>query len=383
MYNVAIVGCGVMGIELIFDKTLPFLYTFAGAVFKNPKTKLVALIDTDKQKLVDIVKRLKQEGYPSDFNCYSSLAEAILDGRKNGTQIDIVCCAAGPKINEEVIREAKQYGIRGIYCEKPLTLSLENADQLACIEATSSTKVQVNYLRNFDTFHLAALEYIRNGGIGELLTVRVLYKGGVIAVAPHAFALLHLLFGKPKEVSGYYSPLINTRCPDDPNVDGVARYFFSPQEREVNVSVTATGRGNIENNTYLFEFEFTGTKARISILENGFRARYEKMELSRGFESIGEMMPYCTERVPFELRDNAPREFFLEGLDRLIRAIENDTPTNCSIAIARDAEEVAHAFAISARERKPITLPISERTHAFKNMVAGVKHLRNEAGIKM
>ena len=76
-YAVAIVGCGAMGIELIFDKTLPFLYTFAGAIFKNPQTKLVALIDTDVHKARNIIKRLKEEGYPSDFDCYASLREAV------------------------------------------------------------------------------------------------------------------------------------------------------------------------------------------------------------------------------------------------------------------------------------------------------------------
>lgn len=31
--NVAIAGCGSMGVENLFDKSIPFVYSFAGAVF--------------------------------------------------------------------------------------------------------------------------------------------------------------------------------------------------------------------------------------------------------------------------------------------------------------------------------------------------------------
>ena len=144
----------------------------------------------------------------------------------------------------------------------------------------------------------------------------------------------------------------------------------------------ATGRGEIENNTYLFELEFTGTKGRISILENGWRLRYEKMEPSRVFGSLGELMPYDSARIPLELKADAPREFMIEGLQRLVDAIEKDTPTGCSAAMSRDAEEVAHALMISAQEKKTIGIPLQNRTHAFANARAGVKLLKEEAGKK-
>lgn len=379
-YNVAIVGCGSMGVEQLFDKTIPFTYSFAGAVFKNPQTQLVALVDTDQTKLGELGARLRREGYASGFGNYGSLEVAAGSCRSVGRPIDIVCCAAGPHVNAHVIRHAKSLGIRGVYCEKPLVLSLAEADELARVEAGTDVKIQVNYLRNYDTHHLAVVDFIRNGGIGELLIVRALYKGGVIAVAPHAMALLNRLFGKPLEVSGCYSPILNTRCLEDPNVDGVIRYRFSPQERDINVSIMATGRGDFKNDTYLFEFEFTGTKGRVSILENGWRVRYERMEPTRVFESLGEIMPYDSARVPLELKADAPREFMIEGLARLVSAIENDTPTNCNVALARDAEEIAHALAIAADKREAISLPLTDRTHAFANAKAGVKSLKEEIG---
>ncbi len=365
-YNCAVVGCGRMGVTNI-DEKFPFTYSFAGAILKNPKTKLVALVDTDEQKVNPLAQRFAVKGY-TDFR-------AMLDYAAP----DIVFCAAGPQINSEVIREASARGVKGIYCEKPLSLSLPEADELVKIEANSKTKMQVNYLRNFETFHRATLQYIREGGIGNLQAVRTTYNGGVLAVFPHTPALLSLLFDKAISVSGVYSPITNISTKDDPNIDGVIRCHFAPQNRDVSVQLVATGRGKDENNTYIYELEFTGSKARITIKENGFSMRYEEMQKSRIFSGF-ETHPYDTARIPVELKNDRQREFMDDGLTMLIEAIEQDKPTDCSLACARNAEEIAHALAISAaQEGKTVNLPLEDREHSFKDARAGVDLLKSQA----
>ncbi len=375
VFNVAILGCGSMGVENIFEK-FSFPYSFFEAATLSSRAELVALIDSDLEKLSAVQNRLQGLGYPR-LPQYSSLDAAV----KNGEVVDIVCCAAGPAMNFDVIKNNAFDigGVRGVYCEKPMTLSLVDADKLVMLERSSLIKIQVNYLRNHDEHHSAVVDFIRSGGIGELLTVRALYKGGVLAVLPHTTALLHSLFDKAISVSGVYSPLLNTRCLEDPNIDGVVRYFFAPQNREINVQVTATGRGELENNTYLYEFEFTGTKGRITILENGWRTRYEVMESSRVFGSLGGLMPYDSARIPLELKSDSSREFMVAGLENLMDAIENGCSTSCSASCARDAEEIAHALAISAAQRgKIVELPLIDRDHAFADAKAGVKILKKE-----
>ncbi len=381
-HNVAVVGCGSMGVGGPYDSTFPFTYNHAAAVLKNPDARLVALVDTDSVKLEAAAKKLRGGGYQTNFTLHQTL-ESATSLYTHAQRIDVVCCAAGPEANAEVITKAQDLGIRGVYCDKPMTLSLPEADRLAALETSSGLKVQVNYLRNFDPCHRAVIEYIRNGGIGNLLFVRILYKGGVLGVAPHALALLQLLFEKALMVSGIRSPLINGRAPDDLNVDGAIRYYYAPEQREVNVSLTATGRGEIDNDTYLFEFEFTGTKARVSILESGWRIRYEPMERSRIFGALGEMMPYDSACVPLALKADAPREFMIDGLKQLLNAVDHDTPTSAGAALARDAEEVAHALALSAiQEGRTMHLPLTDRSHVFKHARAGTDLLAQEAGIK-
>lgn len=382
-YNVAIVGCGPMGVENFFDDTIPYTYSFAGAVLKNTGTILTALVDKNEAKLKEVARKLTQRGY-SGFSIYTSLDEAITKSKHNNNPIHIVCCAAGPSVNSAVIHEAKHnQEIQGVYCEKPLALSLDEADALAEIEQKSHLKIQVNYLRNHDSHHRAIINFIREGGIGKLLLVRTLYKRGIIGVFPHTSALLGILFDKPLSVSGIYSPLLNTTCLEDPNIDGIVTYFYAPENRAINVHVGATWSGKTENMTYIYEFEFTGTNGRISILENGFRLRYERMEPMRFLGHI-QHAPYDTAKSPLELTKDIPfKQGMTEGLQRLIHAIETNTPASCSAANARDAEEIAHALAISASlEGKIVQFPMTDRIHAFTNSRTGINILKEEAGMK-
>jgi len=366
-YRAAVIGCGPMGVGT--SNVFPFTYNFAETISKTPQTELVAVVDLDEEK----ARKASEKWKVPYFTNSRTLFEKMMP--------DIICCAAGAQANASTIYEASVRGAKGVYCEKPLVLSLKEADELATLESKTKTKFQVNYLRNYDTCHNSVIEYIRSGGIGNLQAVRTTYNGGVMSVFPHTTALLGKLFDKPVSVSAVLSPIANISTRADPNVDGTIRYHFGPYNRDVSVQLLATGRGKAENNTYIYELEFTGSKARISIKENGWRVEYEEMLPSRIFTGF-ETHPYRVDRIPLELNAEAPREFMLNGLQQLISAIENDTPTNCNLACARDAEEIAHALAISAcRNGQSVALPLEDRTHAFENARAGVALLMEQAGI--
>lgn len=369
-YNSAIIGCGSMGVGNIDEKTIPFTYSFAGAVLGNPRAQLVALVDSDSEKATKYGERF---GVP----CFSDW-KLMLDK----INPDIVCCAAGPKVNSDVIKDGVERGLKGIYCEKPLSLSLAGLDELSELEKRTNTKIQVNYLRNYDIFHNSVLDFVRQGGIGNLQLVRILYNGGVNAVFPHATALLGKLFNRAIEVSGVYSPIKNITTEHDPNIDGSILFRFEPQNRNVTAQLAATGRGKTENNTYYFEIELTGSEKRLSILHNGWTLRSEEIRDSHVFGGSARIRwPYETSYIPPLIRNDVPREFMIYGLSSLIDAIENNTPTLCNINLSRNAEEISHALAISAENQgKIIKLPLEGdyRNHRFEESLAGVDLLRRQ-----
>ncbi len=391
LHRVALVGLGGMGAGNHFDPAVRIIYSHLGAILNHPgRVQLAAIVDTDATRLAEIGNKLRANNQGNGFTQHPTLEEAVAFHNSDRTPIDIVCCAAGPQANAEVITMANALGIRAVYCDKPLSLSLAEADRLVEIANRDRLLVQVNYLRNFDTCHRNIVEYIKAGKLGTLLYCRALYKGGVMAVAPHTFALLAMLFGKPLWVSGTYSSLINGRAPDDPNINGTLRYAFGPDKWPVDVSLTATGRGlrpdgsDLKNNTYVYEFEFTGTEGRLSILESGTRVRLEEMRPGRIFGPLGETMPYDTAYVPSALQPEAFPSYITEAFGHLLDALDNGTQSAVSAALARDAEEVSHALVVSAMEDgATMRFPLIERhTHVFKQARAGVDLLKKEAGVK-
>ncbi len=385
-YKVAVIGCGAMGASNFLELRIPFAYSAVGATLKHPRAELVSLVDTDQEKLSAYSQRLKVPGYP-DFR-------EMID-RVNP---DILWCAAGPVVNEAVIYEgAAAGGVRGIFVEKPLALSVRSLDRLAELELGTTTKIQVNYLRNYDAFHDDILRFVKEGGLGKLQIVRFLYNGGVKAVFPHATAfLMNGLFDKAVSVSGVHSPIENISTKHDPNIDGTIRFGFDCLDkrfyideqgvytpRNVTASFNATGRGKDENNIYLYEIEFTGSEGRLTILHNGWDVRYEKMAPTELF-NVGSRMPYDIHSMPVQLRSHMPmREPLVDGLTHLIESIEEDKPTRCNLRFTRDVEEISHALALSAEHNgQTYKLPLEgeDRNHAFKEALAGTDLQKKQAG---
>jgi predicted dehydrogenase len=92
-------------------------------------------------------------------------------------EIDLLCVATPDHLHGEIVRTAAASGIPAIFCEKPLSVSLDDADaMIAAIEA-HGTLVQVNNTRRWVPAYVAAREAIRSGTIGALSQVVISYGG--------------------------------------------------------------------------------------------------------------------------------------------------------------------------------------------------------------
>jgi myo-inositol 2-dehydrogenase/D-chiro-inositol 1-dehydrogenase/scyllo-inositol 2-dehydrogenase (NAD+) len=58
-----------------------------------------------------------------------------------------------------------------IFCEKPMALSLKEADEMIDAKERARVKFQVGFMRRFDQSHLAAKEAIERGELGKILMI--------------------------------------------------------------------------------------------------------------------------------------------------------------------------------------------------------------------
>ena len=68
-------------------------------------------------------------------------------------------------------------GEKHIFCEKPMALTLEEADSMIQEAKRTKVKLQIGFMRRFDRGFLAARKKVKEGAIGEPLLIKSTGRG--------------------------------------------------------------------------------------------------------------------------------------------------------------------------------------------------------------
>ena len=120
------------------------------ALRKIPEAKIIGAYDPVAQK--------------SEFPTFGSLGDML------ATKPDIVIIATPPGAHLPIAKAALESGAH-VFCEKPLANSVEDADEIARIAATTGRQVCVNSEFPFMATHLAAAREIGSERFGRLLFI--------------------------------------------------------------------------------------------------------------------------------------------------------------------------------------------------------------------
>src|SRR5260370_7338806 len=92
---------------------------------------------------------------------YASL-EAMLEGK----EVDAVLSATPDKFHAHAITIAARAG-KDIFCEKPLAITLSDAEAALAAVAKAGVRLQVGFMRRYDPAYASAKSRIETGEIGE------------------------------------------------------------------------------------------------------------------------------------------------------------------------------------------------------------------------
>ena len=172
VYRAGVIGCGRAGIVgcgrigTLWETDPPTPLTHAGAMVVCPQTQLVAGASRGREHL-------------DHFGQQWGLDALYLDYREmlDKEQLEIVSIATHPGLHRDIVEASVDAGVRGILCEKPLALSLEDAD--AIVEACRSTGcvLSVNHSRRWNPAYIRAKEMLEEGVIGELVSMLGICQG--------------------------------------------------------------------------------------------------------------------------------------------------------------------------------------------------------------
>jgi scyllo-inositol 2-dehydrogenase (NAD+) len=119
-----------------------------------PEARLVAVADVAAQRAKQVAEELEIE------HAFGSLEEMVQ--RKD---IDAVVIATPDKFHAQAIRVAAAAG-KNILCEKPLAITLEDAEAALREVSRAKVRLQVGFMRHYDPAYAAAKKRIEAGEIG-------------------------------------------------------------------------------------------------------------------------------------------------------------------------------------------------------------------------
>lgn len=150
--GVALIGCGGMG---------------RGDVQNASRFgRVVALCDLDEKQLAAAAKTYPKAATFADFR-------KLLESK----DVDVVICATVDHWHVLVSMAAMRAG-KDVYCEKPLTLTVDEGKKLTAVQKKTGQVLQTGSQQRSDRNFRLACELVRNGRIGKIKEVDVWLPSG-------------------------------------------------------------------------------------------------------------------------------------------------------------------------------------------------------------
>ncbi len=177
-----LVGCGGMGKNQ------------ARILMERPEFELCAVCDLVDENREATAKAHGVKGY-EDFN---AMLEAEMP--------DVVMITTSNVPHAPLTIAAAEFGVRGVYCEKPMAMNLTEARRMVQVCKETDTVLVINHQRRIGPDMLEARRQIEAGAIGKVLRVRGQCAGDILSDGTHVVDSLMWLLGdlQPEWVLGQF-----------------------------------------------------------------------------------------------------------------------------------------------------------------------------------
>lgn len=337
-YRVCLIGCGRMGATIddeVKDRphsNLWLPYSHAAGYVAVENTELVAVSDVMQEKVNQIQKRYD---VPNGYTDYREMIEK--------EKPDIVSIATRPIPHAEMVVFAAEHGVKGIYCDKPLCCSMNEADEM--VEACEKYGVKFNYgtQRRYSELYHAIRTLMTDGEIGDPQCIIAQCGSGAAQwTHTHTADMLMFLAGDPEIdfVQGTANVKDEDWQGDKLNDDPGITSGYVKFKNGMHGYLVAGGA---------YEFEVLGTKGRIRTMNNGLGGQLWK---AREWNI----------QAQFDFPDIEIKSGTVACIKNLVNALETGEDTLGGVQIARRSQEMIISFIESHRQGgKRVTLPLENR----------------------
>ncbi|MEE2753880.1 MAG: Gfo/Idh/MocA family oxidoreductase [Candidatus Latescibacterota bacterium] len=158
MYRVGVIGCRNVGIR------------HGNGVQGVKNAELVGACDIVDEQLRDFDERFGATN--SSLVLYKDFQEML-----EKADLDILTVATGDNRHTELVVVAAEAGVKGIFCEKPLAISVEAADRMVAACEKNDVLLSVDHTRRWFPVWHRCHELVVEGAIGKVGTVIATHTG--------------------------------------------------------------------------------------------------------------------------------------------------------------------------------------------------------------
>jgi predicted dehydrogenase len=328
VYKAAVIGCGKIGSLFADDPRVHDIYSHAGAYSACPDTELVAVCDTDEERLKKCGERWDVPGQYTDIRDLLS-----------SEQPDIISICTPDETHFDLIKTAISGSeVKAVFSEKPLALYIDQARELVRLAADHNILLGINYSRRYARNHQHIRDHIISGTLGVIRTVHGYYTKGILHNGTHWLDLARFFLGDIHAVRGFS---FQKRGYDDPTLDAIIEFRSG-----------ASGylHGCDQQEFDLFEMDIIGTNGRVRIVDFGHLVEYYTIRDNPYYSGYRTLVLEKTER-------GGMNNMLLYAVEDLILCLkgEKEEPL-CSGRDGVEAIRIADSVRHSALNHKKITL---------------------------
>ncbi|MGX4598849.1 Gfo/Idh/MocA family protein [Faecalimicrobium sp. JNUCC 81] len=303
MYRVGVVGLGQIAYNIDKDPNRDIIWSHIGAykTFQNIKIEAVCDVST---KLVEEVKK----------DCNIELGYTNYNEMLENNKFDLVSICTPISSHYEIIKKCVSCGVKAIFCEKTLTYSVEEAEEIIKLCEENKVTLAVNHILRWDNLNRTVKELIDNKFIGKVYSITGYGSTALHTSASHLIDMMCFFAGIPEWVVGVKQTDIVRIAHGIEDHGGIGAIKF---ESGIIGFIKAT---SVSQYRYMYELDILGEEGRIKIYNNGkdfdlYLYSSENSSAGTNYESL-------------KLIDNKPKvvknERMIDAIEDILSCLENE-----------------------------------------------------------
>ena len=268
---------------------------------------------------------------------------------------DLVSVCAWHLLHAPLTIEAAAGGVQGITCEKPMAVSMADADRMVEACEASGTKLAISHQRRFTLGWEKGRELIAAGVLGEVVMVIAKFGHGLLNCGTHAIDGVRFVLGDPATEW----------------VMGAVERRTDRFERDTPIEDSCLGLVHFAGGTQLFlqcDLDMKGASFQFFV-----RGTEGMMEVSEtACRTIGAGNALWTDHdlgLPADEINVIGGKANARQTRELLQWIDGGAGHRCAATTARDTVEIMMALEESARRHQVVHMPLAEKGYPLELMI--------------